>query len=173
MIYSGPASTPIDMKYMYQNTSCQGYIGGSTFERIPIERAIHNTTKAFKSYGEFNSEDLFVKAIDGSLNTADYTEMAKRYIEEHYMEVIQLRDLALVAHISPTYYSIRFKKDTGMSFTEYLIWFRLNKAKELLKNGKTSCKEIGMAVGYTDYVQFTKIFKKYIGVSPEIYRKQK
>lgn len=172
MIYSGPASTPIDMRYMYQNTSCQGYIGGSTFERIPIERAIHNTTKAFKSYGEFNSEDLFVKAIDGNLNTADYTEMAKRYIEEHYMEVIQLRDLALVAHISPTYYSIRFKKDTGMSFTEYLIWFRLNKAKKLLKKGKTSCKEIGISVGYTDYVQFTKIFKKYIGVSPEIYRKQ-
>ena len=172
MIYSGPASTPIDMRYMYPNTSCQGYIGGSTFERIPIERAIHNTTKAFKSYGEFNSEDLFVKAIDGNLNTADYTEMAKRYIEEHYMEVIQLRDLALVAHISPTYYSIRFKKDTGMSFTEYLIWFRLNKAKKLLKKGKTSCKEIGMSVGYTDYVQFTKIFKKYIGVSPEIYRKQ-
>ena len=172
MIYSGPASTPIDMRYMYQNTSCQGYIGGSTFERIPIERAIHNTTKAFKSYGEFNSEDLFVKAIDGNLNTADYTEMAKRYIEEHYMEVIQLRDLALVAHISPTYYSIRFKKDTGMSFTEYLIWFRLNKAKKLLKKGKTSCKEIGMSVGYTDYVQFTKIFKKYVGVSPETYRKQ-
>ena len=172
MIYSGPASTPIDMRYMYQNTSCQGYIGGSTFERIPIERAIHNTTKAFKSYGEFNSEDLFVKAINGNLNTADYTEMAKRYIEEHYMEVIQLRDLALVAHISPTYYSIRFKKDTGMSFTEYLIWFRLNKAKKLLKKGKTSCKEIGMSVGYTDYVQFTKIFKKYIGVSPETYRKQ-
>lgn len=172
MIYSGPASTPIDMRYMYQNTSCQGYIGGSTFERIPIERAIHNTTKAFKSYGEFNSEDLFVKAIDGNLNTADYTEMAKRYIEEHYMEVIQLRDLALVAHISPTYYSIRFKKDTGMSFTEYLIWFRLNKAKKLLKKGKTSCEEIGISVGYTDYVQFTKIFKKYIGVSPEIYRKQ-
>ena len=172
MIYSGPASTPIDMRYMYQNTSCQGYIGGSTFERIPIERAIHNTTKAFKSYGEFNSEDLFVKAIDGNLNTADYTEMAKRYIEEHYMEVIQLRDLALVAHISPTYYSIRFKKDTGMSFTEYLIWFRINKAKKLLKKEKISCKEIGMSVGYTDYVQFTKIFKKYIGVSPEIYRKQ-
>ena len=59
-----------------------------------------------------------------------------------------------------------------MSFTEYLIWFRLNKAKKLLKKGKISCKEIGMSVGYTDYVQFTKIFKKYIGVSPEIYRKQ-
>lgn len=63
-------------------------------------------------------------------------------------------------------------KDTGMSFTEYLIWFRLNKAKKLLKKGKTSCKEIGMSVGYTDYVQFTKIFKKYVGVSPETYRKQ-
>ena len=172
MIYSGPASTPIDMQYMYKNTSCQGYIGGSTFERIPVERAIHNTTKAFKSYGEFNSKDVFVKAIDGSLNSSDYTEMAKKYIEEHYMKEIKLRDLALVAHISSTYYSIKFKKDMGITFKEYLINFRMNKARELLKDEDRSCKEVGMAVGYMDYVQFSKIFKKYVGTSPEIYRKQ-
>lgn len=172
MIYSGPASTPIDMQYMYKNTSCQGYIGGSTFERIPVERAIHNTTKAFKSYGEFNSKDVFVKAIDGSLNSSDYTEMAKKYIEEHYMKEIKLRDLALVAHISSTYYSIKFKKDMGITFKEYLINFRMNKARELLKDEGRSCKEVGMAVGYMDYVQFSKIFKKYVGTSPEIYRKQ-
>ena len=172
MIYSGPASTPIDMQYMYKNTSCQGYIGGSTFERIPVERAIHNTTKAFKSYGEFNSKDVFVKAIDGSLNSSDYTEMAKKYIEEHYMKEIKLRDLALVAHISSTYYSIKFKKDMGITFKEYLINFRMNKARELLKDEDRSCKEVGMAVGYMDYVQFSKIFKKYVGTPPEIYRKQ-
>ncbi len=172
MIYSGPASTPIDMQYMYKNTSCQGYIGGSTFERIPVERAIHNTTKAFKSYGEFNSKDVFFKAIDGSLNSSDYTEMAKKYIEEHYMKEIKLRDLALVAHISSTYYSIKFKKDMGITFKEYLINFRMNKARELLKDEGRSCKEVGMAVGYMDYVQFSKIFKKYVGTSPEIYRKQ-
>lgn len=172
MIYSGPASTPIDMQYMYKNTSCQGYIGGSTFERIPVERAIHNTTKAFKSYGEFNSKDVFVKAIDGSLNSSDYTEMAKKYIEEHYMKEIKLRDLALVAHISSTYYSIKFKKDMGITFKEYLINFRMNKARELLKDEDRSCKEVGMAVGYMDYVQFSKIFKKYVGTPLEIYRKQ-
>ena len=172
MIYSGPASTPIDMQYMYKNTSCQGYIGGSTFERIPVERAIHNTTKAFKSYGEFNSKDVFVKAIDGSLNSSDYTEMAKKYIEEHYMKEIKIRDLALVAHISSTYYSIKFKKDMGITFKEYLINFRMNKARELLKDEDRSCKEVGMAVGYMDYVQFSKIFKKYVGTPPEIYRKQ-
>lgn len=43
MIYAGPANTPIDMLYLYQNTKCQGYIGGSTFDRIPTERAILNT----------------------------------------------------------------------------------------------------------------------------------
>lgn len=55
MIYAGPANTPLDMQYMYQNTKCQGYIGGSTFDRIPTERAILNTTRAFKSYGDFDA----------------------------------------------------------------------------------------------------------------------
>lgn len=94
------------------------------------------------------------------------------YIEEHYMKEIKLRDLALVAHISSTYYSIKFKKDMGITFKEYLINFRMNKARELLKDEDRSCKEVGMAVGYMDYVQFSKIFKKYVGTSPEIYRKQ-
>lgn len=52
------------------------------------------------------------------------------------------------------------------------VTFRMNKARELLKDEDRSCKEVGMAVGYMDYVQFSKIFKKYVGTSPEIYRKQ-
>ena len=103
MIYAGPASTPIDMQYMYQNTACQGYIGGSTFERIPVERAIYNTTKAFKSYGSLDENDPMMKMINGNWNPGDYTEFVKKYIEEHYMNEIKLADLALVAHVTPSY----------------------------------------------------------------------
>ncbi|WP_455542069.1 phosphoenolpyruvate hydrolase family protein [Intestinibacter sp.] len=170
MIYSGPINTPIDMQYIYQNTSCQGYIGGSSFERIPAEKAIYNATKAFKSYKSVES-DLMVKITESDWDFRDYTEFIKKYIEEHYMEVIHLGDLALVTHISPSYLSTKFKKNTGMSFTEYLLKYRINKAKELLKNNNFSCKEVALKVGYTDYIQFTKIFKKQTGITPGNYKK--
>ncbi len=172
MIYAGPASTPIDMQFIYKNTSCQGYIGGSTFERIPSERAIYNTTKAFKSYGSLDNEDYLMKMIDGNLSTDDYTEFVKSYIEDHFAEVVQLGDLALVAHVSSSYLSTRFKKDIGMSFTEYLMTFRMNKAKEYIEKDRfPTCREVAEAVGYVDYVQFSKMFKKKVGMSPEQYKK--
>lgn len=169
MIYGGPANTPIDMQYMYQNTACQGYIGGSTFDRIPTERAILNTTKAFKTYGGFGEDDPLVKALNGNLGTRDYVEFVKKYIEEHYMKDVQLRDLAIVAHVSSSYLSVRFKKEMGCSFSEYLVRFRINKAKEFMRDKKMTCREAAECAGYTDYAHFSKMFKKYTGVSPSYF----
>lgn len=172
MIYAGPANTPIDMQYLYQNTKCQGYIGGSTFDRIPTERAVLNTTRAFKSYGSFDQNDPMAKLINGNWNTRDSVDFVKKYIEEHYIEEIQLGDLALVAHVSPSYLSTRFKKEMGVSFTEYLVRYRMNKAKKYLKKQNITCKEVAESVGYKDYAQFSKMFKKYIGMTPTDYQNQ-
>ena len=171
MIYAGPASTPIDMQYMYQNTECQGYIGGSTFDRIPTERAIYNTMKAFKSYGDFDRNNPMTRLLDGDWNARTTVEFVQKYVEEHYMDEVILGDLALVAHVSPSYLSTRFKKETGASFTEYLIRYRVNKAKNLLKEKQNRCREVAENVGYKDYAQFSKIFKKYVGVSPKEYQR--
>lgn len=173
MIYAGPANTPIDMQYMYQDTKCQGYIGGSTFERIPVERAILNTTKAFKSCGSFDANDPMTKLINGNLHPDDYVDFVKKYIEEHYMQKIQMQDLATYTHISSSYLSVKFKKEVGCSFTEYLIKFRINKAKELFRERHITCKEAADMVGYEDYAQFSKMFKKYTGISPTEYIEQK
>ena len=172
MIYAGPANTPIDMMYLYQNTECEGYIGGSTFDRIPTEKAILNTTRAFTSYGSLDWNDPMAKLINGNWNTRDSVDFVKQYIEEHYIDEVQLSDLALVAHVSPSYLSTRFKKEVGVSFSEYLVRFRINKAKDLLKKGNISCKEAAESVGYKDYAQFSKMFKKYIGITPTDYRNQ-
>lgn len=171
MIYAGPANTPIDMQYLYKNTGCQGYIGGSTFERIPAERAILNTTRAFKSGGSFDRNNVMSKIVDGGWNPKDYAEFVKQYVAEHYMDEIQLENLALVAHISLSYLSIRFKKEVGMSFSEYLVRYRVGRAKEQLRTSTDSCRQIAENVGYRDYVQFSKMFKKYEGISPTEYRR--
>ena len=167
MIYAGSISTPSELEYIYQNTSCQGYIGGSTFDRIPAEKAILETTRMFKSGPE--ASNAITNLLKGSVYSGGYADFVKDYIGEHFDQPIQLRDLALVAHVSASYLSIRFKKETGMNFTNYLIQYRINKAKAWLC-GPMNCQEVAGKVGYPDYVQFSKIFRKYVGVSPKIYK---
>lgn len=171
MFYSGPANTPIDMQYLYRNTACQGYIGGSVFDRIPIERAVLNTTKAFKTYGDFDESNPRVRLLTGDYSIQNSVDFVKKYIHDHYMKEIRLDELAVVAHVSPSYLSTCFRKETGCSFTEYLLRFRISQAKTLLATHPMHCKEVADAVGYNDYAQFSKMFKKYTGLSPTAYRK--
>lgn len=166
MVYAGSAGTPVDMQYIYQNTSCQGYIGGSTFDRIAIEKAVVNTTRAFKSDGNFDSRNPVSQIISGSVNTENYAQFICNYVQEHYMHDIKLSDLATVLHISGSYLSRRFRKDMGCSFREYLVRYRMNRAREMMQKEKMSCKTAAREVGYSDYAQFSKIFRKYMGINP-------
>ena len=172
MIYAGPANTPSDMLYLYKKTNCQGYIGGSTFDRIPIEKAVFETTRSFKNSGEESLDFLTEKAASDGWNTGDYVEFVKQFISAHYMENVQLGSLAVVMHISPSYLSTRFKKETGRSFSEYLVSFRVEKAKELFRTTSNNCRQVALRSGYRDYAQFSKIFKKYTGFSPVEYRRR-
>ena len=59
--------------------------------------------------------------------------MVKKYVEEHFGEPLTLEELSQVVDLSPTYLSTIFKKDTGMTFLEYLSKVRMDMAKKLLK----------------------------------------
>ena len=165
MIYAGPANTLADMKYLFRNSDCQGYIGGSTFDRIPIERGVFDTVKTFKRGSDDTAQ---VVSSSGKISVAFLLD----YVAEHYREKISFAKLADGANISKAYLSVRFKEEVGVAFSDYLLSFRLNKAKELLAHDENiSCKEAALRVGYSDYIQFTKMFKKFIGISPSDYRK--
>lgn len=172
MIYGGPIKSPADAQYFYDNTECQGFIGGSSFERIPIEKAIEHTTRSFKSPQNKQSEEILLRVLAGRAQDYDDVEFVQNHIEENYAHPIFLSELAGVLHISAPYLSAKFKKKLGCSFSEYLVRFRMNKASALLQEESAlTISEIAASVGYTDYVQFSKIFKKYKGVSPRTYRK--
>ncbi|WP_270345466.1 AraC family transcriptional regulator [Enterococcus thailandicus] len=88
------------------------------------------------------------------------------YLENHHTQEITLEQLADTLYVSPTYLSKVFKESTGMSPINYLIQVRLKHAKELLSNEQLTIREISQAVGYQDAYHFSKLFKKYYGVSP-------
>ncbi|MEG1633699.1 MAG: phosphoenolpyruvate hydrolase family protein [Oscillospiraceae bacterium] len=172
MVYGGPANTPEDMQYIYNTTLCQGYIGGSTFDRIPTEKAILETTRAFKST-ETPQNSVMNCLSQSQDDKGGNVDFVKSYIAANYMlPDLRLADLALIAHVSSSYLSTKFKQKTGSSFTDYLIKYRMEKAVEIMSESDKSLSEIAADVGYTDYPQFSKMFKKHLGTSPSKYEKQ-
>ncbi|WP_167630206.1 phosphoenolpyruvate hydrolase family protein [Listeria valentina] len=174
MVYGGPVKTLVDIRYLYNHVpELDGYIGGSTFERLPSEEVIVHQTRDFKKSEITSDGSLLAQMLDGIEKHYDYVEFVKKYVEANYSEPIQLAELAQVAHLSPSYLSTLFKEKVGYSFTEYLIRFRLNKAVEWMQQEpKRSLKEIALGINYQDYAQFNKVFKRYMGISPKEYRKQ-
>ena len=76
-------------------------------------------------------------------------------------------------YLSPVYISKIFKEETGESPINYLIKIRLEKARDiLLKSSDSTIKNIANEVGYEDAYHFSKLFKKYYGISPLYYRKR-
>lgn len=171
MIYGGPINKPIDLQYMYDDTNIMGYIGGSVFERIPTEKAIFEVTKSFKETNDFQYDELIQKIINGIGDKGDYIDFVKEYIALHYMEDISLNEVADILKLSRTYLSTLFKKEVGISFSQYLIDFRLNRAVEILQKKHLPLNSVAEMVGYPNYAQFSKIFKKHKGISPSIFLK--
>jgi len=97
--------------------------------------------------------------------------MVKKYVAGHYGEPLSLEQVGAVAGLSPAYLSTVFKKDTGMTFLEYLSKVRMDMAKQFLKETSLTVADICERVGYSDVRYFTKTFAKYSGLKPNEYRK--
>ena len=94
------------------------------------------------------------------------------YLNENYNQKISLEQIAHNMFLSSVYISKIFKEETGESPINYLIKIRLNKARDILeKSDAGSIKSIANQVGYEDVYHFSKLFKKYYGVSPLHYKK--
>ncbi|MGP4108122.1 response regulator transcription factor [Virgibacillus sp. L01] len=96
-----------------------------------------------------------------------------KYIESNYSnENISLQEVADMIDMSPSYFSMEFKAEMGISFIQFITKMRIDLAKELLNNPAYKTYEIAYTVGYSDYPHFTKTFKKHVGITPTQYRKR-
>ncbi len=96
---------------------------------------------------------------------------AVAYIDEHYAdEDISLNTVSTVANISPNHFSSIFSQEMGVTFIEYLIGKRMEKAKELLMTTDMRSSEIAYQVGYKDPHYFSSTFKKTQGMTTREYR---
>lgn len=98
---------------------------------------------------------------------------AKRYLADHYDDAeLTLAKVAEHVGLSEKYFTNRFTKETGETFSNYLTQLRIQKARELLRTTTFKSYEIGEMVGYRNAEHFTRMFKKETGCTPAQYRKQ-
>ena len=172
IINGGPVETPMDVFKFYENTSCQGVLAGSLIERIPVEEAVSSMILSFTGWGYTDEKNTIARVMNRRDDDPDYVEFMKKYVEQNYRNGIRLKDLADMTHISSSRLSEMFKKETGETFSGYLISFRMEQAKKLLAETDLQIKIIGAECGYPDYAQFSKMFKKTTGISPKSYREE-
>ena len=92
------------------------------------------------------------------------------YIQDHLEQVLSLSTLAEVAQMSPAHFARLFKQVTGRTPHQYVLTCRMSYAKQLLAETDMPLSEIGPEVGCADQSHFTALFRKYVSVTPQIYR---
>ena len=99
-----------------------------------------------------------------------YIEESISYISDNLDKSLTLEELAKRCNMSVSYYSMLFRKMTGMSPGLYIIERRLDIALELLDNDEYNISEVAITSGFNDITNFNKIFKKYIKLTPREYK---
>ena len=114
--------------------------------------------------------------VSSSFSATDFIEHCKfmnttnQYLEKNYSEDITLDDIANHFKYSKNYFCSYFKKVTGKTFSDYLAYFRLEKAKHLLLFSNLSHLVIAMSCGFSSIRSFNRVFKEYTNLSPSEYK---
>lgn len=144
---------------------CEYVLKISVLEELPgaVEKAIRNLEKnrreflpSGKDAGEPDTEDLYNRMV--------------RFIGENYRNKISLDDMAEKLHANRSYLSRLYKSRSGVNLFDDILRMRIEKAKEYMESTDRKIYEISEAVGFDDTGYFSRVFKKYTGMSPREYK---
>ena len=115
--------------------------------------------------------ELIVASQEGLRHRAnDPVQSALGYIHAHYAEDVSLADLARISTVSPSHLIRLFKRQAGTTPHDYLMRYRITRAKELLAETDLTSAAIAKQVGFSSESNFSYRFSKMVGQSPRAYR---
>ena len=144
-----------------------------TLERLTLEIDKQQKKKAERMALE-RAAGIHIQTLRGEApELYDDIDKALIFIDNHFHEDINEAQAAGYAHLSPQYFSVKFKNKVGKGFAAYLRDKRLQEACHLLNGTDYLISDIAFAVGYPDVKYFYRVFKKAYKISPNDYRKQR
>ncbi|EGE54710.1 AraC family transcriptional regulator [Streptococcus parauberis] len=125
----------------------------------------------YKLLGFLIQEFPSKKSLQSDQVTKTYVKEAIKLIYAKYDLPIKIQEIADKLSLNRSYLYKIFKDYTGYSIKDYILHVKLEKSKELLQDSRLSISEVANSIGYSDPLQFSKIFKKFYNKSPRAYRK--
>lgn len=146
---------------------------------ISKKKLIEAVEDALKIDRDKERNDIISRVVDNKLIDARVTDESVRepiqkalqYIDNHLKEELTQRDVAAHVYLNPSYFSVLFKEEIRLTFSEYITRRRIQHAKNLLISTKLSITDIAEESGYKTAKYFIKIFKELVGITPSGYRK--
>ena len=96
----------------------------------------------------------------------------RNYIVKRVYEEINHNDIASMIELSPKYLSVLFKKEVGITISEYIQQTKIEEAQKLLAHSSNTILDISSLLNFSDQSYFTKVFKKVVGITPKVYRER-
>lgn len=101
---------------------------------------------------------------------SELMDKVQGYILENIEERIMLQDVADYVNISPSYLSALFKKQYNQNLVDYINKCKMDRACELIREGKHKIYEISYLLSFENAYYFTKVFKRHMGMTPKEYQ---
>ena len=116
--------------------------------------------------------DLLCRMIAGQTNSApSETGQAIAYLEQHYDQPVKIEEVARLVHLSKYHFIRQFKRAAGVSPYHYLMAYRINRSKTLLRTTDLSVSKIAELCGFSEDTNYIYQFRRQTGTTPAKYRK--
>lgn len=150
-------------------TACQSFSSAQQSIRIGVADYLTKPiieSELFKILSKYKESPL-------SQNYSSLIQHSLSVIHEKFAEKISLSDIASIVHVNPTYLSRKFHEEVGVSFSDYLIQYRIHKAKQfLMGNPGWSISIVAENSGFSSQNYFSTLFRKMEGISPKEFRER-
>ncbi len=151
----------------------------ASVSKVMLRRQQHQEEKRLQDYGKSwlagQAESLSEQEeANAHRSPAEISESCVQYILAHISESeLGVNDVAASVFLNPIYLNRIFKKEKGTSISQWIIKERMELASTLLLTTDRPAVEIAYRVGYNNYPYFSTVFKKYFGMTPSAYVKEK
>lgn len=162
------------LQMIYTVLKQKGILANELFSSSEIIRMVENALRSQEDM-DLNLWMLCRQASElmGADGVLDICAAVKRFVSEHIFDDISRDDAAAYVHTSPEHLSRIFKKNEGVTLVDYIQEKKIEAARELLESTGLPVGEIAARIGYKNFAYFSGLFKKYTGLTPLNYRKQR
>ncbi len=142
---------------------------------LPVRRLCDSLTASYRAtlwrdVGSGAGPNTTRVRAASSVDRSQPLDQALSYVENNYAEKIQLATVARICNLSPFQFSRNFKKENGITFRDFVVRLRIQRAAQLMRERGASVTEAAFVVGFNDLSYFARMFRRQIGVSPSHYR---